>query len=71
MATGCQIRLACQLFKARDMLISVKFLLEAQTPNHGEEMETKVRSIVDISKTKFIPKYQYLKVNFLIPENLL
>ena len=30
-----------------------------------------VQSTCDISKSKFIPNYWYLKVNFLIPENLL
>ena len=30
-----------------------------------------MQSTVDISKSKFIPNCLYLKVNFLVPENLL
>ena len=31
----------------------------------------KIHSTLDISKLKFIQNYWYLKVNFLVPENLL
>ena len=37
----------------------------------GIDVSLYIKSTLDISKSKFVPNYRYLKVNFLVPENLL
>ena len=48
----------------------IMFLLLSDAVAVRLTMKFQVQSTFDISKWKFIPNYRYLKVNFLVPENL-